>query len=54
MSSDIDFAVHIQAVATALLGKPNPLHSKGSDLRFGTNGSLSVNFKKGTFYSHED
>jgi hypothetical protein len=54
MSSDIDFAAHMQAVATALLGKPNPHLSKGTVLRFGTNGSMSVDIEKGTFYSHED
>jgi hypothetical protein len=51
--SDIDFSLHMYAVATALLGKPNPHHSKGSDLRFGTKGSLSVDVKNGIFYSHE-
>jgi hypothetical protein len=54
MSSDIDFAAHMQAVATALLGKPNLHLSKGTVLRFGTNGSMSVDLKKGTFHSHEE
>jgi hypothetical protein len=54
MSSDIDFAAHMQAIATALLGKPNPHLSKGTVLRFGTNGSMSVDLKKGTFHSHEE
>jgi hypothetical protein len=54
MNSDIDFAAHMHAVAAALLGKPNPHLSKGSELRFGTNGSMSVDLKKGTFFSHED
>jgi hypothetical protein len=54
MNSDIDFAAHMLAVATALLGKPNPHLSKGTELRFGSNGSMSVDLKKGTFHSHEE
>jgi hypothetical protein len=45
---------HMEAVARELLGEPNPHHSKGTDLRFGSNGSMSVNLDKGVFYSHQD
>ena len=37
-----DFAPHIEAVARALCGVPNPHLSHGSELRFGNNGSLRV------------
>jgi hypothetical protein len=45
---------HMKSVALALLGEPDRYQSKGADIRFGTNGSMSVNLEKGTFYSHED
>jgi hypothetical protein len=48
------FAAHMKVVARKLLGEPNRRLSNGHDLRFGTNGSLTVDLKKGTFYSHED
>jgi hypothetical protein len=48
-----DFGEHMKAVALALLGEPNRHLSKGADLRFGSNGSMSVNLKKGRFYSLE-
>src|SRR5262245_48203124 len=44
----------IEPVATRLLNEPNHrLSKKGNELRFGTNGSLSVNLIKGTFFDHE-
>jgi putative DNA primase/helicase len=49
-----DLGEHMKAVALALLGEPNRYQSKGTVIRFGTNGSMSVNLKKGTFYSHEE
>lgn len=52
-----DFADLINEVALALCGKPNPRLSKTGELRFGTNGSLSVKVdgpEKGTFYDHEE
>jgi hypothetical protein len=52
--NDIDFAAHMEAVALALLGKPNPHLSKGRNLRWGTNGSMSVDLEKGSYYSHEE
>jgi hypothetical protein len=40
-------------VARALLGDPNPRLSSKTELRFGTNGSVSVDLEKGTYYDHE-
>jgi AAA domain len=48
-----DFARHMEAVARRILGDPNPRHSKKNELRWGTNGSLSVDLIKGTWFSHE-
>jgi hypothetical protein len=50
----LDFGNYMKAVALALLGEPNRRLSKGANLRFGSNGSLSVNLEKGAFYSHEE
>jgi hypothetical protein len=49
-----NLARHMEAVARALLGAPNRDLSNGGELRFGTNGSMSVDTQKGTFYSFED
>jgi len=38
----IDLSVHLERVARRLLGEPNKALSKKDELRFGTNGSLSV------------
>lgn len=47
------FSGHMEAVARLLCGDVNgPLSSK-AELRFGSNGSLSVDLEKGTFYDHE-
>jgi hypothetical protein len=54
MSGDSDLAVHMEAVARALLGEPNALRSSKTELRFGTHGSMSVDLEKGTYFSHED
>jgi hypothetical protein len=48
------FAAHMKVVARKLLGEPNRRLSNGHDLRFGTNGSLSIDLRKGTFFSYED
>lgn len=48
-----DLARHMQAVAAALIGEHNQRLSKAGDLRFGKNGSFSVDPKKGTWYDHE-
>ena len=53
----IDLGVHIERVARRLFGDPNKALSKGGELRFGTNGSLSVEIagpKRGTWYDHEN
>ena len=40
-------------VAGELLGEPNQTLSQPKELRYGNNGSLSVNLEKGTYYDHE-
>jgi hypothetical protein len=49
-----DLGEHMEAVAGILLGEPNRHHSNGANLRYGSNGSLSISLEKGTYYSHED
>lgn len=46
-----DLAPCIGIVAKTLLGEPS--ESKPTELRFGTNGSMSVDLEKGTWYDHE-
>jgi putative DNA primase/helicase len=48
-----DLAHHMEAVARLLLGDPNAHLSKPQQLRYGTNGSLSIDLRKGIFYDHE-
>lgn len=48
-----DFARFMPDVAAELLGPPNKRLSSKSELRFGTNGSLSIDLDKATFYDHE-
>ena len=43
----------ITAVATTLMGEPNARLSKATDIRYGSNGSLSIDPTKNTFYDHE-
>src|SRR3974390_1346821 len=52
--SDIDFAQHIGEVAQRLLGHPNRALSGATEWRYGTNGSLSVDLAKGTWFDHEN
>lgn len=47
------FAPHMETVARALCGEPNPSLSSKTELRFGQHGSLSVDLQKGTFFDHE-
>ena len=57
MSDPANFAPCIEAVARRLLGEPNPERSTRAELRFGSNGSLSVKIDgpaRGTWFSHED
>jgi hypothetical protein len=56
MSDSPDLQPHIEAIARAFLGKPNKRLSTGSQLRFGSNGSVSVEIagsKRGQWYDHE-
>lgn len=46
-----DLAPLMQAVADRLLGKPT--QKRGQELRWGRQGSLSIDLKKGTFFDHE-
>lgn len=40
-------------IARALLGPENPDHSRPGELRFGTNGSVSIEIASGDYYNHE-
>ena len=53
-SERIAFESLMEPVALRLLGEPNKALSKyPTDMRWGTNGSLSVNYETGQFYDHE-
>lgn len=47
------FTAHMEAVARHLLGEPNAHLSSTTELRFGKQGSMSVDIAKGTFFDHE-
>jgi hypothetical protein len=47
------FAEHMESVAKELLGDPNPRLSKPNELRYGTDGSLSVDIVRGVFFDFE-
>lgn len=48
-------AEHMEPVARMLLGDPNKhLSKKDVELRWGEQGSMSVDLQKGTWFSHED
>ena len=49
----IDIQKHSRQIALALLGEQNKKKSTADELRWGTNGSLSVNIRKGTFTNFE-
>ena len=50
----INFAALIKPVADILLGEPNKrLSNPPTNVRFGTHGSMAINFEDGTFYDHE-
>jgi putative DNA primase/helicase len=49
-----DFQKHISLVSRKLCGPINKRMSKPEELRFGTNGSMSINLRTGTFYDHEN
>lgn len=48
-----DLAQHMEGVARLLLGEPNARQSSKGELRFGSNGSVSIDLKKNTAYDHE-
>jgi hypothetical protein len=53
-SPRIPFETLMEPVCAQLLGKPNARLSRPPrDVRYGSNGSLSVNFETGQFYDHE-
>lgn len=47
------FSTHMEVVARKLWGEPNARLSTKDELRFGTQGSRSVDLTKGAFYDHE-
>jgi len=52
----LDLAPHSETIARALFGDPNPHHSSSGELRFGSNGSLSIKITgeyAGTYRNHE-
>ena len=53
MSDTEDLPALIGPVARTLLGEPNKQRSTKTELRFGRNGSLSVDLVKGYWYTHE-
>jgi len=48
------FAEHMPAVARALFGDPNALHSKPGRPRWGNKGSLAVDETRGIWFDHEN
>lgn len=54
MSDEIDWVPIMPGVAKLLLGEPNKDLSTKIELRFGTNGSLSVDLKKSVWRDHEE
>ena len=46
-------ASHMETVARAIFGEPNPVYSTAKELRFGNKGSMSVDLEKGTWFDHE-
>lgn len=51
--SDNRFSPHLAAVAGELLGAPNKHLSRTNEPRYGSNGSLSLDLGKGTWFDHE-
>lgn len=49
-----EFAPHMEATARKLLGDPNAQLSSKTELRFGSNGSVSVDLEKGCWNDHEN
>lgn len=53
MATTSDLAAQMEPVARLLLGNPNKRLSSKKELRWGKNGSLSVDLEKGTWFDHE-
>ena len=53
-SESIDWAALLESIAGELLGDPNHALSRESELRYGGNGSLSVDLDRGVWYDHEE
>jgi hypothetical protein len=53
LNSEADFASLMGPVARAFWGDPTPSHSTKLSLRWGSNGSRSVDLQKGTWFDHE-
>jgi hypothetical protein len=54
LAGRIDFAALMEPVALKLLGEPNmKLSNLPRDVRFGSRGSLAVNFEDGKWFDHE-
>ena len=49
----IEISHYSKEIAIALLGEENKRLSKANELRYGNNGSLSVDLVKGTWFDHE-
>jgi len=49
----IEISQYSKEIAIALLGEENKRLSKANELRYGNNGSLSVDLVKGTWFDHE-
>jgi hypothetical protein len=52
-NDDDDFRDILNDVARHFRGKPNRKMSKGHELRYGKNGSLSIDLRKGVWFDHE-
>ena len=48
-----EYVLAMPAVARELLGEPNRHHSKPDDLRYGNNGSVSIDVQRGRWFDHE-
>lgn len=53
MTDASDLARHMEGVARLLLGEPNKAMSSKTELRFGSNGSLSIDIRKGVAADHQ-
>ena len=53
MSDRDAFSPHMEAVARAMLGDPNPRLTTPNELRYGSNGSLSIDRNAGIWFDHE-